>query len=67
MWRVPANDQHANRWITGVNGARKTLSEAQAIVDAEVTQAQSDWDALPEEIKTDASNPSRPEDITLEE
>ena len=67
VWRVPANDQHANRWITGVNGARKTLSEAQAIVDAEVTQAQSDWDALPEEIKTDASNPSRPEDITLEE
>tara|TARA_Y100000593_G_C4153348_1_gene258209 strand:- start:303 stop:605 length:303 start_codon:yes stop_codon:yes gene_type:complete len=67
VWRVDANNQDANRWITGVNGARKTLSEAQAIVDAEVTQAQSDWDALPEEVKTDATNPGRPEDITLVE
>ena len=67
VWRIPANDQDANRWIAGVNGARKTLSEAQAIVDAEVTQAQSDWDALPEEVKTDATNPGRPEDITLVE
>jgi len=29
----------------------KTLSEAQAIVDAEITQAQADWDALPAEQK----------------
>ena len=67
VWRIPANDQDANRWIAGVNGARKTLSEAQAIVDAEITQAQSDWDALPEEVKTDATNPGRPENITLVE
>jgi hypothetical protein len=36
VWRVPAHNQDANRWIAGVNGTHKTLSEAQAIVDAEV-------------------------------
>tara|TARA_R100000655_G_scaffold42383_1_gene78352 strand:- start:970 stop:1269 length:300 start_codon:yes stop_codon:yes gene_type:complete len=66
IWRVPANNQDANRWIAGVTGERKTLSEAQAIVDAVVTQAQADWDALPEEAKTDPSSP-RPQNITLEE
>ena len=28
VWRVPANNQDANRWIAGVAGERKTLSEA---------------------------------------
>ena len=70
VWRVPANNQDANRWIAGVAGERKTLSEAQAIVDAEVTQSQADWDALPAEQK--APTPgfegiSRPENIVLEE
>ena len=41
----------------------KTKAEAQALVDAEVTAAQTAWDALPEEQKTDM-NP-RPTDITL--
>lgn len=68
LWRVPANNQHANRWISGVAGVHKTLSEAQAIVDAEITQAQSDWDALPEAEKAPAlGHNTRPEDITLEE
>lgn len=44
-----AHNQDANRWIAGVAGTHKTLSEAQAIVDAEVTQAQADWDAIPED------------------
>ena len=36
VWQVPANNQEANRWIAGVAGVRKTLAEAQAIVDTEV-------------------------------
>ena len=41
VFRVPAHNQDANRWISGVAGVHKTLSEAQAIVDAEITQARS--------------------------
>jgi hypothetical protein len=64
LWKVPANNQDANRWIAGVAGVRKTLSEAQTIVDAEVTASQTAWDALSDEEK---SNSSRPADITLTE
>ena len=32
IWRVIANNKDANMWIAGVDGTRKTLSEAQAIV-----------------------------------
>ena len=71
VWRVPAHNQDANRWIAGVAGTHKTLSEAQAIVDAEITQAQADWDAIPADDprKTEGSVDyiPRPEDITLEE
>ena len=65
VWQVPAYNKHANLWIAKVGGAVKTLSEAQAIVDAEVTAAQTAWDALPEAEKGE-SNP-RPADITLTE
>lgn len=71
VWRVNAHNQDANRWIAGVNGTHKTLSEAQAIVDAEVTQAQADWDAIPADDprknEGSALYTARPEDITLEE
>jgi hypothetical protein len=71
VWRVPAHNQDANRWIAGVNGTHKTLSEAQAIVDAEVqAQAQADWDALPAEQKAPTAgfeSMTRPTDITLTE
>ena len=71
VWRVNAHNQDANRWIAGVAGTHKTLSEAQAIVDAEVTQAQADWDAIPEDDdRKNSGHPlytPRPEDITLEE
>ena len=70
VWRVPAHNQDANRWIAGVAGTHKTLSEAQAIVDAVITQAQSDWDALPAEEKAPSAgneNNTRPENITLTE
>ena len=44
VWRVPAHNQDANRWVAGVAGTHKTLSEAQAIVDTEVQTAQTAWD-----------------------
>ena len=64
VWQVPAYNKHANLWIAKVAGTIKTKDEAQAIVDAEVQAAQTAWDALPEEEKTDL-NP-RPENIILE-
>ena len=70
VWRVDAHNQDANGWIANVKGTHKTLSEAQAIVDAEITQAQADWDALPAEQKAPSVGfelITRPEDITLEE
>ena len=70
VWRVDAHNQNANGWVSRVNGTHKTLSEAQAIVDAEVTQAQADWDALPAEQKAPSiafEDILRPTDITLEE
>ena len=71
VWRVNAHNQDANRWIAGVAGTHKTLSEAQAIVDAVITQAQADWDAIPADDprKQEGSIEYRPRpvDITLEE
>ena len=64
VWQVPAHDKGANLWIHKVLGTVKTLAEAQAIVDAEVTAEQTAWDALSDEDKV---NRSRPADITLEE
>ena len=64
VWQVPAHNKDANLWIAKVLGVSKTLSEAQAIVDAEVTAAQTAWDALSDE---DKENNPRPGDITLEE
>ncbi len=63
VWQVPANNRKANAWIREVLGEPKTRAEAQAIVDAEVQAAQAQWDARPED---DRSN-FRPEDITLPE
>jgi len=71
VWRVPANNQDANRWISGVAGVFKTLSEAQAIVDAEITSSQTAWDNDNVEGETSEQKilrlGDRPTDITLEE
>ena len=68
VWRVPAHNQDAHRWISGVAGVHKTLAEAQAVVDSAVSAAQADWDALPEAEKAPAlEHNTRPENITLEE
>ena len=71
VWRVPANNQYANRWIASVAGERKTLAEAQAIVDAEINTAQTNWDNNNVEGETSEQKNtrlgSRPVNITLEE
>jgi len=71
VWQVPAYNKHANLWIAKVNGTVKTLSEAQAIVTAEVTAAQTAWDndnvqGETAEQKIDRIG-DRPADITLTE
>ena len=71
VWRVPAHNQDANRWVAGVAGTHKTLSEAQAIVDTEVQTAQTAWDNDNVDGETSEDKirriGDRPEDITLEE
>ena len=68
VWRVPAHNKDANLWINKVLGTTKTLTEAQAIVDAEVQAAQAAWNALPDAEKAPALEMNtRPTDITLEE
>ena len=64
VWQVPAHNKDANLWISKVLGVPKTLVEAQAIVDAEVTAEQTAWDALSDEQK---ANSTRPSDIILTE
>jgi hypothetical protein len=64
VWQVPAHNKDANLWINKVLGTPKTVAEAQAIVDVEVTAAQTAWDALSEEQKAQSN---RPADITLVE
>jgi len=64
VWRVPAHNKDANLWIAKVAGAAKTKDEAQTIVDAEVTAAQTAWDALSDEQKAYST---RPADIILTE
>jgi hypothetical protein len=64
VWQVPAHNKNANLWIQKVLGTPKTRDEAQAIVSAEVTAAQTAWDALSQEEK---DNSTRPADITLED
>jgi hypothetical protein len=64
VWQTPAFNKHGNLWIQKVLGTPKTKDEAQVLVDAEVTAAQSAWDAETDEYK---ARYTRPEDITLEE
>ena len=63
VWVIGNNEKGA-RWLADKNGVEKTKAEAQALVNAEVTAAQTAWDALSEEEKAEP-NPGRPTDITL--
>ena len=50
-------------WVARNNGTSKTKSEAQTLVNTEVTNAQNAWDALSDEAK--AASSGRPGDVTL--
>jgi len=71
LWRVPAHNKDANLWINKVLGTPKTLAEAQAIVDAEISTSQTTWDNDNVEGETSEQKitrlGARPADITLEE
>ena len=43
VW-VIENNIHGQAWVTRKEATLKTLVEAQAIVDAIITQSQTDWD-----------------------
>ena len=61
VW-VVGDNLYGNAWIRKVSGNVKTKSEAQAIVDAEVTATQAAYDALSAE---EQARQSRPTSITL--
>ena len=52
VWRIPANNKDANLWVNKVAGTFKTTAEAQSIVDDVILQAQTDFDAKTETLKT---------------
>lgn len=61
VW-VVGDNIYGDAWIKKVSGDVKTKSEAQAIVDIEITAAQAAYDALSAE---EQARQSRPENITL--
>ena len=63
VW-VIGNNERGACWVADRNGAFKTKSEAQALIDAEIQAAQTAWDAQTDEEKADPMN-TRPSDITL--
>ena len=71
VWQLPANNKHANLWISKVAGAIKTKDEAQTIVTAKVDAAKTAWDNDNVDGESSAEKILRigvkPTDITLEE
>ena len=61
VW-VVGDNIYGDAWIKKVSGDVKTKSEAQAIVDTEITAAQAAYDALSAE---EQARQSRPTSITL--
>jgi len=62
VW-VATDCVESRHWVARVNGTSKTKSEAQTLVNTEVTNAQNAWDALSDEAK--ALTSGRPSDVTL--
>ena len=62
VW-VATDCVESRHWVARNNGVSKTKSEAQTIVNTEVTNAQNAWDALSDEAK--ALSNGRPQNITL--
>lgn len=55
VWQIPVNNKDANLWVYKVAGTFKTRVEAQAIVDAEISQSQTNFDIQTEAQKTQES------------
>ena len=62
VW-VATDCVESRHWVARNNGVSKTKSEAQTIVNTEVTNAQNAWDALSDEAK--ALTSGRPGNVTL--
>ena len=56
VW-VVGDNHYGDEWIGKVDGAIKTKSEAQAIVDSEIETAQANYDALSAEEQAEHSRP----------
>ena len=56
------NNVNGAMWLAEKGGVEKTKAEAQALIDAEVTAAQTAWDALTDEEKATST---RPADVVL--
>ena len=62
VWMV-GNNVNGAMWLAEKGGVEKTKSEAQALIDAVITAAQTAWDAKTDEEK--AASEGRPTDIIL--
>ena len=58
VW-VVGNNEEGVAWIDRVNGTAKLKSEAQAIVDGKIEEAQAAWDNLPVEIQAHSEKPEK--------
>ena len=56
VW-VVGDNIHGDQWISKVSGVSKTKAEAQALVDAEITAAQTAYDALSSDEQALTSRP----------
>ena len=63
VWMV-GNNVDGAMWLAEKGAREKTKAEAQALIDAEITEAQEAWDALPDEEKAPA-NPSNPRPVDV--
>ena len=54
VW-VCVDCMESRMWVARNNGTSKTKSEAQTLVNTEVTNAQNAWDALSDEAKAETS------------
>ena len=58
VWVIGNNEKGA-LWLAETNGVEKTKTEAQALVDAEITAAQTDYDALSDDDKRFLTRPAQ--------
>ena len=63
VWMV-GNNVDGAMWMAEKGAREKTKAEAQALIDAEITAAQTAYDALSDEEKAQPNN-HRPGDVTL--